>query len=52
MRLPSSASVPVAEQLRLLPTVTLEDGDIDAVVIVGAVLDTLTLAAVLAEETA
>ena len=39
---PSSASEPVAEQLRVFPTTTPDEGDIAAVVIVGAVFSTET----------
>ena len=41
---PSSASEPVAEQVSRLPTTTPEDGLIDAVVMLGAVFSTVTLA--------
>ena len=47
---PSSASVPVAEQVRPLPTTTLEEGDMEALEIVGAVFSTLTLAEEVAVE--
>ena len=46
--LPSSASEPVAEQVKLLPTTTPEEGDMTAVVIEGAVFSTVTLAEELA----
>lgn len=41
---PSSLSDAVAEQLRLLPTTMLELGEIAAVLIVGAVFSTSTVA--------
>ena len=41
---PSSASAPVAEQVSEVPTTTLELGEMLAVVMVGAVLPTETLA--------
>ena len=40
---PSSASVPVAEQVSVLPTTTAKEGEMVAVVMVGTVFDTLTL---------
>ena len=49
VRDPSSASVAVAEQVRALPT-TLELGDMLAVVIVGAVFPTKTLAVDVTDE--
>ena len=50
VRDPSSASVAVAEQVRALPTTTLELGDMLAVVIVGAVFPTETLAVDVTDE--
>ena len=50
MIVPSSASDPVAEQVTVLPITTPEEGEMDAVVIVGAVLSTLTLVLVVADE--
>ena len=47
---PSSASEPVALQLRVLPTTILEEGVIATVPIVGAVFSTSTLAEELAAE--
>ena len=47
---PSSESEPVAEQVRVLPTTTPEEGDMEAEVIVGAVLSTVTLDVVVAAE--
>ena len=41
---PSSASDPVAEQVSRDPTTTPEDGDIAALLMVGAVFSTTTLA--------
>ena len=49
---PSSASAPVAEQLRSDPTTTPEVGDMTAEVMVGAVFSTVTLAEALTEEPA
>lgn len=47
---PSSASEPVAEQLRVFPTTTPDDGEIAAAVMVGAVFSTETSADELAEK--
>ena len=41
---PSSASVPVAVQVRVLPTTTPEEGEMAAVEIVGVVFSTVMLA--------
>ena len=50
MRDPSSTSVPVAEQVSSDPTTIPDVGDMTAVVIVGEVFSTVTVAVALTEE--